>query len=293
MVRMSLSEMKVRQLRRLATELRIRGRWRMRKQQLADAISARQEEEALRAAALAEPVGASLAPHVGDTSAAQPGVQPPAVPVEPSEDEVFIDRGRALPATYGAARLRVMTRDPDTLFVYWELPDEPPEGGWEVAALDADSVLMATARLGAEETRCYLNLPADEVQRVLLRPFGAAPQQQPPAPVAGGYAVILSREEAQPEPQEIRSVESGGRPVREDGSGQATSREHLPTTREETGERWVVVGMDGVVSASAPVSAWCGCGEGVSEAGVTRHENPRGPAGRGHSSHSVSRRQRR
>ncbi len=300
MVRTNLSELKLRQLRRIATELRIRGRWRMRKQKLVEAIAASQGTEALEKALPSEPAPASVAPQADaaapqaePASATEPEAAPPSEPAEPSEDEVFIDRGRALPDGYGATRLRVMTRDPDTLFVYWELPDKPPEGGWEVTALDAESVLMGTARLGAEETRCYLNLPAEEVQRVQLRPFSAAPRERIPAPVSDGYTVILSREQAQPVPQASDNTESGDKAAQENGSEQATSREHLPTTREETGERWVVVGMDGVASAPAPASALCGCGDAQSGPDAPGRETSQGPVESGHSSHSVSRRQRR
>ena len=44
--------------------------------------------------------------------------------VPPESTETYIDRGRAVPDTYGDDRLVAFVRDPHWIFVYWELDGE-------------------------------------------------------------------------------------------------------------------------------------------------------------------------
>lgn len=63
-------------------------------------------------------------------------------PPEP-EVGIYIDRGQPVPDFYPGSLLRVMARDPNVLFVYWE-SDEAPDGGWHLAAYDHAGGLVAT-----------------------------------------------------------------------------------------------------------------------------------------------------
>lgn len=89
--------------------------------------------------------------------------------VEPSETEVYIDRGHPLPERYSGARMRVMVRDPGTLYVYWEIPEGVDSDAWEVAAVDRLSTPLDTFRVRREANCGYLHVHPDQVGTVLLR----------------------------------------------------------------------------------------------------------------------------
>lgn len=53
--------------------------------------------------------------------ATPPPPAPPAPPPPPASSEPYIDRGGDLPAAFGDDRIHALVRDPEWIFVYWEL----------------------------------------------------------------------------------------------------------------------------------------------------------------------------
>jgi hypothetical protein len=106
---------------------------------------------------------------------------------EVRESEVFIERGPGLPDSYPGERLRVMARDPGTLFVYWgAAPDEVE--GWEVQAFDDSGVPLDTFRTGAIGRSGYLHVRPEAIGRVTLRPIRQGVAREPIAETAFGVA---------------------------------------------------------------------------------------------------------
>ncbi|MBN1337446.1 MAG: hypothetical protein JXB39_15940, partial [Deltaproteobacteria bacterium] len=112
-----------------------------------------------------------------------------APPREPSEGDVFIDRGAVLPDRYPGTRVRVMVRDPGTLFVYWEIPPEAGGEAWEIASLDADDQTLQAFRVGHEGASGYLNVASASVERVTLRPVQQGLATEPWATVDLGSSL--------------------------------------------------------------------------------------------------------
>ena len=108
----------------------------------------------------------------------------PAPPREPGQDDVYIDRGAIIPDTYPGSRVRVMVRDPSTLFVYWEIPGAQGAEGWEVGAVDAMGGTREAFRVDRTGGHGYLHVPTAEVARVTLRPVVGGWAGAPVAEVA-------------------------------------------------------------------------------------------------------------
>ncbi len=78
------------------------------------------------------------------------------------------DLGPPLPELPPQPRVRVMVRDPETSFVYWEGKEQP--GGWEVVAEDRSGQAAVTRASAA--TSAYVEAPVADLDRVLIRPVG-------------------------------------------------------------------------------------------------------------------------
>ncbi len=114
--------MSMRTLRALAALLGITGRSAMSKQQLTGSLrkqmrASKKAETAVAAAV--KKIGVARAPASTSKPAAPPPPPPSAAPAAPAGP--YIDHGRPIPDAYGADILRLMPRDPEWLFVYWEL----------------------------------------------------------------------------------------------------------------------------------------------------------------------------
>ncbi len=121
-IEISWKTMSMRTLRTLAALLGVPGRSAMSKQQLIGSLrkqmrSSKQAETAVAAAI--KQIGVAHAPASTSKPAAPPPPPPPPAPVAPAVP--YIDHGRPIPDAYGADILRLMPRDPEWLFVYWEL----------------------------------------------------------------------------------------------------------------------------------------------------------------------------
>jgi hypothetical protein len=104
--------------------------------------------------------------------------------VEPSAGDVFIDRGEPIPDAYPGERMRVLVRDPGSLYVYWETGQDRR---WSVAA-EAGGEVLHTFQTDSAHAGGYLHAPADRVQKVVVT-SPAAPRfearlaaPEPPAP---------------------------------------------------------------------------------------------------------------
>jgi hypothetical protein len=120
-IEISWKTMSLRTLRKLAALLGISGRSAMSKQQLTGSLRkqmrASKKAESTVAAAIKQS-GVAHAP----ASTSKPAAPPPPPPPAPRAPAVpYIDRGRPIPDAYGSDTLRLMPRDPEWLFVYWEL----------------------------------------------------------------------------------------------------------------------------------------------------------------------------
>lgn len=164
-VEISWKTMSLRTLRRLASLLGIHGRSGMTKPQLTSSLrkqmrSSKQAQKKV-AAVLRE---ISQAPAPGSTS------RPPAPPAAPPPPAVpYIDRGRPIPDAYGADTLRLMPRDPEWLFVYWELTPqrlrqlrsrftELHQKPWHVRLQDLASGTMHSTPIFLEACNWYLHV---------------------------------------------------------------------------------------------------------------------------------------
>lgn len=97
----------VRVLRMLAAKLGIRGRSAMTKPQLV-----RELERVTRASRKARAQALAAVKVIASTPASKPAAAP------------FIDRGKPIPDTYGRDTLRLLARDPEWLYAYWEITPE-------------------------------------------------------------------------------------------------------------------------------------------------------------------------
>lgn len=88
---------------------------------------------------------------------------------EPAEGEIYIDRGFPLPERYIGARMRVMVRDPGTLYVYWEIPENIDTEAWEVSAMDRADSPLDSFRVRKDANCGYLRVRPEQVGMVLLR----------------------------------------------------------------------------------------------------------------------------
>ena len=156
-------------------------------------VEAVEAVETIEAVASVEAVEAVEAATVGETGETNKTASPEAVAptVEPSADDVFIDRGEPIPESYPGERMRVLVRDPGSLYVYWETEDGDP-AGWEVSA-ERDGQVLHGFHADDPTSGGYLRAPAADVQRVTVRSprrpprfvaeLPRAAQQAPTAPV--------------------------------------------------------------------------------------------------------------
>jgi len=93
---------------------------------------------------------------------------------------IFIDRGLPIPEVYPGQVMRVLVRDPRTLFVYWEL-EGPYAEAWEIYALDHSGAVVSSFRTdGSTSGSGYLYVAAAHVSKVSLAPLDAAGVVQAP-----------------------------------------------------------------------------------------------------------------
>lgn len=70
-----------------------------------------------------------------------------------------------------APRLRVIARDPETLYAYWEGVAPTGESPWELRAEGPGGVTLASVTTTAEQG--WLSVAVASVSRVSVRPLGA------------------------------------------------------------------------------------------------------------------------
>lgn len=109
----------LRVLRLLAGKLGIRGRSAMTKPQLV-----RELEKVTRASAKARAQALAAVKALERQATSKPTAPPPPPPPPPPPAEPYVDRGKPIPDTYGRDTLRLMARDPEWVFAYWELTPE-------------------------------------------------------------------------------------------------------------------------------------------------------------------------
>ncbi len=118
--RLSLEEMTLRQLRKIASEYDVSRYSRMRKSELIEAIEAAQ---ARRAPSAPMPI-ASVD---GQTEVEAAKFAPSTAPI-PQEVLASVDEGLPdLPSGYGESRIVLMPRDPQWAYAYWDIPNEHKE----------------------------------------------------------------------------------------------------------------------------------------------------------------------
>ncbi|MDB9528746.1 DUF4912 domain-containing protein [Oscillatoria sp. CS-180] len=117
---LSLDEMTLRQLRRVASEFEVSRYSRMRKTELIDAIEA----------ARARRTSSAPTPSVtveGQTEVEASKFVPSTEPIPP-EVLASVDEGLPdLPSGYGESRIVLMPRDPQWAYAYWDIPNEHKE----------------------------------------------------------------------------------------------------------------------------------------------------------------------
>lgn len=89
--------------------------------------------------------------------------KPETVPVEPGEQNIFLDRGPELPASYGEDQITALIRDPANLFFHWEL--DGPKSREEIARLGKEGFADLDWILRIE------NLSRDDRIDVAVHPF--------------------------------------------------------------------------------------------------------------------------
>ncbi len=159
----TLNAKTVKELRALAAELGLPGRTKLRKAGLVEAILGVTAGQEAAAPPPREDVRED-APASAEPVAAEPVEEP----AEEEPGEVFIDRGHVLAERYPGRRIRVMVRDPQTLYVYWET--EEGAEGFEVVALDAAGGRLDRFAVGATGSGGYLRVPEGCRGRVEVRP---------------------------------------------------------------------------------------------------------------------------
>jgi hypothetical protein len=105
-------------LRRLARLVGVKGRSTMNRAALVKELKRETQASAQTRKQVAEIVRALPQKQRG-ASSSRPPAPPPAAPAPPQEP--YIDRGKPIPQTYGRDVLRLMARDPEWIFAYWEL----------------------------------------------------------------------------------------------------------------------------------------------------------------------------
>jgi len=108
----------VRVLRTLAAKLGIRGRSTMTKPQLV-----RELQRVTRTSTKARAQALAAVKVMASTPASKPKAPPPppTPPPPPPPAAPFIDRGKPIPDVYGHDTLRLLARDPEWLYAYWEI----------------------------------------------------------------------------------------------------------------------------------------------------------------------------
>jgi len=105
-------------LKKLAGLVGIGGRSKMSREQLVRVL----QKETRADGKTRKLVAKAVKSKAGPSSVARPKAKPAAPPPPPPAP--FMDRGQPIPETYGRDVLRLMARDPEWVFVYWELtPD--------------------------------------------------------------------------------------------------------------------------------------------------------------------------
>ncbi|MEM1308539.1 MAG: DUF4912 domain-containing protein [Cyanobacteria bacterium P01_H01_bin.153] len=117
---LSLEEMTLRQLRKVASEYEVSRYSRMRKTELIDAIMAAQTR---RTSSVPTPAAEIEGQTEVEASRFVPSTEPIPAEVLASVDEGLPD----LPSGYGESRIVLMPRDPQWAYAYWDIPNEHKE----------------------------------------------------------------------------------------------------------------------------------------------------------------------
>ncbi|MEM6519523.1 MAG: DUF4912 domain-containing protein [Cyanobacteria bacterium P01_D01_bin.71] len=117
---LSLEEMTLRQLRKVASEYEVSRYSRMRKTELIDAIMAAQTR---RTSSVPTPAAEIKGQTEVEASKFVPSTEPIPAEVLASVDEGLPD----LPSGYGESRIVLMPRDPQWAYAYWDIPNEHKE----------------------------------------------------------------------------------------------------------------------------------------------------------------------
>jgi hypothetical protein len=146
----TLTKMTVKALRDLARELSVKGYTRMRKDELVDAIAARQREPDREPQV---PVG-TMPPPVQAPSSAPPAPQRHAPRLSDLGD---------LPARYGRTRATLMVQKPDYLYAYWEIRDEElASARASMGRVDARLVMRAHNLTAGLQTDIEIHAPVGD-----------------------------------------------------------------------------------------------------------------------------------
>ena len=115
-----------------------------------------------------------------DTDEADDDTSDEVVAATEPDGPVYLDRGAVLPDRYPGSRLRTMIRDPEMVYVYWEVDEHHEAEAWEIRAL-VDSGVVHAFRVDGSQSGGYLHLPAASLVEVALCPVAGA---QAGAPIA-------------------------------------------------------------------------------------------------------------
>jgi hypothetical protein len=109
----------VRMLRRLARLVGVKGRSTMNRAALVKELQKETQASPRTRKKVAEVIEALPRTQRATSTSKQAPAPPAAAPAPPAEP--YIDRGKPVPHTYGRDVLRLMARDPEWVFAYWEL----------------------------------------------------------------------------------------------------------------------------------------------------------------------------
>ena len=112
----NLRTLKRPQLIELAGRYKIKKRHRMRKRELVKRL-----QKLVPGPELDKLVRRIIEKDGRTVTRAQASSRRPQAPSPPTPSETFVDRGTPLPANYGQDRLTALVRDPNCVYIYWEL----------------------------------------------------------------------------------------------------------------------------------------------------------------------------
>lgn len=183
MKRSELTKLSRRELYEMAKAYALPGRSRMTKAELVDDLSRVSTRRAMptpkppkrrmakrrvrrRAAEKRRAAAAQTAPEAAATSSSRPVPQPQEPP------KVYVDRGPELPQEYGQDKVVAMVRDPNWIYVYWDLSGGARQrlggvgGTWVLRVRDMSTEEYSDIPILIEGGNWYLPVSSDTEYRV-------------------------------------------------------------------------------------------------------------------------------